>query len=274
MGENHLEADVWGHGKMYRTWAVQQWDVTGAVDDPYGGAWETLYGQIMGMDGTWHDAEGRPFRLVIVGITGIGPDKVTGIPDVTCRFAERWSPLAYAVRKFALLLCHRGESGDIPGTPGFKKYRICKIGPGGEIIIEISGEFYRKTAEARLEIEAGRPGEVYLPDDFSAGSLCLHCALADVYLRTQADLIKERNGEDFTPGRVLDCMERMLAAYTGDTADRKEAPAWFRKAEKHAEFSVFLGPEDRAEISWGTLRGGLVNKTTLRGPCTILAITD
>jgi phage terminase large subunit GpA-like protein len=36
-GENSLEVDVWGHGMGHRTYAVDQWEVEGDLDDPYAG---------------------------------------------------------------------------------------------------------------------------------------------------------------------------------------------------------------------------------------------
>jgi hypothetical protein len=211
--EKSLEIDVWGHGKEYRAYAVQQWEIEGSTNDPYAGAWKKLFRQIKAIDGTWYDAGGCPFRVSIIGIAGGGAATETGRSDVIYRFAERWSPLAYPVKEFALLKAQRREN---PDDSGFRKFRIAKIGPYGENTIEIDGTFYRLSVENRLKIDAGRPGAVQRPDGFSDRALYLHYALADVWLDARVRLI----GGDLRT--ALDYLERTHGAHAGHVADKKE----------------------------------------------------
>jgi hypothetical protein len=265
-----LEVDVWGHGKGYRAYAVDRWDVKGAVDNPYAGAWEKLYRHIKATDGTWKNGADEPFRAQIVGIAG--NDAADGRSEVVYRFAERWSPLAFPIAEFAGLLSRRGERGD--GT-GFIKYRMAKIGPCGEDTLEISGGHYGNRAESLLKIPAGSPGAVETRG-LSARNLGLHLALADVWLDKQVEISGRpqsgghRNAAN-GPGAVLDYMERLQGNYA-KAAPKEGPPAWFKEAERRADFSVFIGPEDVAEISWGPVKAQGINRARIHGPCNILSV--
>jgi hypothetical protein len=196
--EKSLEIDVWGHGKGSRAYAVDQWEIAGAVDDPYGGAWETLYQGIKAINGTWKNSNGIPLMVSIVGIAG--NESAERSAERAERFAKRWAPLAYHVIEFAILVASRREKAGYPGSSGFKKYRI---GRGGENVIEISGGFYRESLNGMASIPAGRTGAIEKPEGFSDRALLLHLALADVRLDFQA--------EEFEKNRlrtVLDQLER------------------------------------------------------------------
>jgi hypothetical protein len=209
-GENSLEIDVWGHGMEHRTYAVDQWEAEGDLDDPYGGAWETLYQRMKAIDGTWYTADGFPLRVQIIGIAGEG--------EAVERFVERWSPLAYQLRETGNIRAPDSESG-------FLKYRICRE----PLAIEISTPYYEHQADRYFEIDLGKPGSVD-PGELAAKNLYPNLALADVWLSTQVKLAAEKGDRTYTSRDVLEYLEK-----------RREAEAVI-KARKEAEEERPLPP--------------------------------
>ncbi|MDR1174098.1 MAG: phage terminase large subunit family protein [Treponema sp.] len=214
-----VELEVMGTGAGYRTWSIEYRVFPGETDDPYSGAWEDLYQWMKSINGFFYSAEGIPFRVEMIGIDS--GDAAEGRSEVVYRFAERWSPYAFPLKGFAQLAARRGEKTDIPGAGSFKKYRLARIGGGGEYVIEVSTAFYKSTLFGRLNIEPyapSRPGYCEFPRDYpddyfvqltnserrNDGSYrdigaheALDCRiynlmLSDAYLDNQVNLAKEK----------------------------------------------------------------------------------
>jgi phage terminase large subunit GpA-like protein len=75
--------------------------------------------------------------------------------DIVYRYCERHNSIAFPIKGFAQLTRRRGESPDIdiPGAASFKKYRLAKIGAGGENVVEISTAHYKNALFGRLKTE-------------------------------------------------------------------------------------------------------------------------
>jgi hypothetical protein len=206
--EKSLEVDVWGHGKNYHAYAVDQRDIRGAVDNPYEGAWESLYRWIKSINGTWKDDGGFPFRVIIIGIVG---DKAAE------RFTERWTPVAYYIRRVNDI---RADS-----EIGFLKFRFRQE----PLTVEISKEYYARLTAARLQI----PGLVDA-GEIAIRNLSLNLALADIWLDTQANLLQERiqtAGMDMPVdlNSVFENLERLRGNWP--TSQKSEASIPIDKAE-------------------------------------------
>jgi phage terminase large subunit GpA-like protein len=245
-----IELEVMGTGLGYRTWSVEYRVFQGEVDNAYSGAWEDMYQWMKDINGTFYSAKGFPFRVVMIGIDS--GDAAEGRSETVYRFAERWAPLAYPVKGFAQLTARRGEKADIPGAASFKKYRLAKIGTGGEHVIEVSTAHYKTALFGRLNIEPyapPRPGYCEFPRDYpddyfiqltnserrSDGSFrdigaheALDCRvynlmLSDAYLDAQVNIAKEQRRAagvdpmtvDLTTNSriILDRLQALIDAY-------------------------------------------------------------
>jgi phage terminase large subunit GpA-like protein len=247
---SRVEIEVMATGLGYRTWSVEYLVFPGETDNAYSGAWEDLYDWMKKNNGTFYNQKGIPFQIVMIGIDS--GDAADGRSEAVYRFAERWHPFAFPLKGFARLSARRGEKADIPGSASFKKYRMAKIGTGGEQVIEVSTAFYKATLFSRLNIEPYTPSKpAYCefprdyPDDYfvqltnserrSDGSFrdigaheALDCRiynlmLSDAYLASRVNIAKEQRrsaGMDpmsvelMTNSRfILDHLQKEIDAY-------------------------------------------------------------
>ena len=106
----------------------------------------------MPVDGLFYDSSGIPFQIQAVGIDS--GDAADGRSEVVYRFCERWV-YAMPIKGFAKVKARRGDSADtdIPGERDFKKYRVARIGSGGEYVIEVATAYYKSALFSRLNIE-------------------------------------------------------------------------------------------------------------------------
>jgi phage terminase large subunit GpA-like protein len=165
-----VECEIMGTGLGYKTWSIDYWVETGPVDDPYSGAWEALYQRTRDVKGVFYSKDGIPFQIQMIGIDS--GDAAEGRSEIVYRFCERWSPWAFPIKGFGRLSARSGEKADIPGTNSFKKYRMARIGSGGEHVLEVSTAHYKAALFSRLNINAAednrRPnGYCDFPADYS-----------------------------------------------------------------------------------------------------------
>jgi phage terminase large subunit GpA-like protein len=158
-----LEIMIMGIGKAYRSWVIDYRVFAGSTEDPYTGAWEDLYSWLRDINGTFYSApmpNGNriPFRIVTLLVdSGDASRTSAGVSrsDIVYRYCERHHPIAFPLKGFGQLKRQRGESPDtdIPGAASFKKYRMAKIGTGGEYVLEISTALYKSALFGRLKSE-------------------------------------------------------------------------------------------------------------------------
>jgi phage terminase large subunit GpA-like protein len=157
-----LEIMIMGIGKTYKSWVIDYKVFEGPTGDPYSGAWEDMYQWLHKIDGTFYSAPlpsgiRIPFRISALFVdSGDASRTRAGVSrsDIVYRYCERHSPLAFPIKGFARLKPRRGESADadIPGAASYKKFRVSRIGSGGEEVVEISTAHYKAVLFGRLKI--------------------------------------------------------------------------------------------------------------------------
>jgi hypothetical protein len=80
------------------------------------------------------------------------------VDEVVYRFAERWGVEASPLKGFANIKPRRHEKpdADIPGAGAFKKYRMARIGSGGEYVLEIATAHYKTVLFSSFNTEVTR----------------------------------------------------------------------------------------------------------------------
>lgn len=139
-----LEFEVLGIGSAYRTWSIIYERIEGSVDDPYAGAWAKL--SQFAADGKlqFQFGDGRPIGVSLIFIDS------GWHTDVVYRFVAGWQN-TFACKGFGTLRRKRGEQIEERGLSNFKRYRAAKI--QGEILYEISGNFYKTQLYNNLRVE-------------------------------------------------------------------------------------------------------------------------
>jgi phage terminase large subunit GpA-like protein len=163
-----IELEVMGTGLGYRTWSICYRVFEGEVTDPYAGAWENMYNWLESIDYTFYSKGGIPFFIQKTGIDS--GDAAEGRAEVVYRFCERCRAVTLPLKGFASLKVRRGEQSDIPGAASFKKYRLSKIGSGGEYVIEVSTAWYKTNLYGKLLVQPSPesfPGYCEFPRDYS-----------------------------------------------------------------------------------------------------------
>jgi phage terminase large subunit GpA-like protein len=147
-----IELEIMGTGAGYKTWSIEYRVFSGSLDDPYDGAWEDLFQYMKEINGTFYNKNGFAFQVKMIGIDS--GDAAEGRSEKVYRFCERWTPFAYPIKGFSQLMARRHEKADIPGAASFKKYRMAKIGSGGEQVLEVSTAYYKDVLFGRMNINA------------------------------------------------------------------------------------------------------------------------
>jgi len=197
-----IEVEVMGTGLGYKTWSIDYRVFTGQVkDDPYGGAWEDMHQWMKSINGVFYNKEGCDFPVQIAFIDSGDADE--GRNETVYRFCERWSAdiPTYPIKGFSQLTARRDENADIPGAASFKKYRIARIGGGGEEVVEVSTAYYKQALFARININATEDnnhpnGYCDFPLDYSD----------DYFIQlTNAEKLPDGGFKDYSPHEALDC---------------------------------------------------------------------
>jgi phage terminase large subunit GpA-like protein len=154
-----VEIMIMGHGQGYRHFAVDYRVFEGSIDDPYNDSWESLYQWLTDIKGTLYATDGYPYMIQLIFVDSGDASRTSAgasRSDVVYRFCERLSPYAYPIKGFARLKRRRDESPDIdaPGEESYKRYRVSRIGSGGENVIEISTARYKSSLFSRLQTTA------------------------------------------------------------------------------------------------------------------------
>jgi phage terminase large subunit GpA-like protein len=146
-----LEMEVMGTCPGKQSYSILYKVFEGAIEDPYGGAWEKLR-QFQSEGGLqFTRADGQELEVMLIGIDS------GYLPDVVYRFCESWR-YTLPVKGFGLLRADykKKEKGDIPG--GLKRYRAAKIGNSIRLL-EINTAYYKESIYNRLKIER-QPGSI------------------------------------------------------------------------------------------------------------------
>jgi phage terminase large subunit GpA-like protein len=177
-----LEMEVLGIGAGYRTWSILYKVFPGAVDDPFGGAWEDL--NTFARNGGILFPQLEVIKTVPSQLGRNYPPSFTVDPlcvstifvdsgdqaDVVYRFCHRWeNTLPCKGLPYIIPDPKKREHADIPGS-AFKKYRVASVG-GGETIIEVNTRFWKRILYGNLKIprqptEPQSPGFCDFPFDY------------------------------------------------------------------------------------------------------------
>ena len=162
-----LEMEVCGHGRGFRTWSVCYKIFTGAIGDPYEGAWEKLTQFAADGGFLFQRNDGRQFPVMLILV-----DSGDGVyTDIIYRFASGWDN-TFASKGFGTIKKRKGEEGDQLTRDNFKRYRIAKIGED-ILLVEIATNYYKRHLYNNLKIERKserklqRPGFCDFPGDYS-----------------------------------------------------------------------------------------------------------
>jgi len=139
-----LELEVLGHGLGYRTWSILYKRIEGEIDDSSAGAWADL--------NDWAEETGLQFARtdgVPLGIQIIFIDSGYEAGTVY-QFCGEWIN-TYPSKGFGFIKADDKEKGDVPGANTYKRWRMAK--PGGQILYEISTNYYKTLFYNRLKVE-------------------------------------------------------------------------------------------------------------------------
>jgi len=147
-----LELEILGICPGRISYSIFYKRIEGAIDDPYGGAWEKFTDWASEGGLTYTRADGLPLRVQIIGIDS------GYLPDVVYRFCEAGRDIL-PVKGFGQksMAAGKDEKGDLPG--GYKRYRASKIGSSEIRLLEINTWHYKDHVYNRLKIER-QPGDV------------------------------------------------------------------------------------------------------------------
>jgi len=147
-----LEMEIMGSCPGKQSYSILYKVFEGAIDDPYGGAWEKLrqFESEGGLQFTRTDG-----WTLVVALMGIDSGY---LPDVAYRFCETMRG-TLPVKGFGLLRADykKKEKGDLPG--GLKRYRAAKTGNSIVRLLEVNTNYYKESIYNRLKIER-QPGSV------------------------------------------------------------------------------------------------------------------
>jgi phage terminase large subunit GpA-like protein len=213
-----LEIMIMGIGKSYRAWVIDYKVFEGSTEDPYSGAWEDLYQWLREINGTFYSAPFSngvriPFSISTIFVdSGDASKTKNGVSrsDIVYRYCERHSPLAFPIKGFANLKPRRGESpdADIPGAASYKKFRVSKIGSGGENVVEIATAHYKGVLFGRLKI--GKTRENPFPNGYFE---VFADASEDFFIQlTNSEALAGGAYRDIGDHEVLDCAIYCYAA--------------------------------------------------------------
>jgi phage terminase large subunit GpA-like protein len=213
-----LEIMVMGIGKTYRAWVIDYKIFAGPTDDPYAGAWEEMYQWLQEINGTFYSAPlpngiRIPFCISTFFVdSGDASRTRAGVSrsDIVYRYCERHSPLAFPIKGFASLKPRRNESpdADIPGAASYKKFRVSRIGSGGENVVEISTAHYKALLFGRLKI--GKTPENPFPKGYFE---VFADASDDFFIQlTNSEMRADGSFHDLGDHEVLDTAVYCLAA--------------------------------------------------------------
>lgn len=158
-----LELEVCGHGIGYRTWLIDYRTIEGAIDDPFGGAWESLreWGQETRIK--YARSDGREFMPFLILVD-------SGFKtDVVYRFCGSGWRGCFPSKGFQALKTRKAEKGDPVTASNFRRFRAARISP--EITLyEISTNYYKTHLYNNLRIkrqdrDPQRPGFCDFPRD-------------------------------------------------------------------------------------------------------------
>jgi phage terminase large subunit GpA-like protein len=208
-----LEIMIMGHGIGYRAWAVDYRVFDGPIDDPFDGAWADMDSWIEGINATFYAADGFSFPVQMVFVdSGDASRTSAGISrsDIVYRYCEHHAPNTFPIKGFARLKPNRGESADadIPGAASYNRYRVSRIGSGGENVIEISTAVYKEALFSRLKTEAteGNPSPNGYFQTFREAS-------DDFFIQlTNTEMRADRSFHDIGDHEVLDTAVYNLCA--------------------------------------------------------------
>jgi phage terminase large subunit GpA-like protein len=162
-----LELEILGIGSGYRTYSILYKVFSGAIDDPFEGAWEKLHKWAEETKLIFKRKGGREFQVCMVFIDS-GDGMFT---DIVYKFCSRWVN-TYPSKGFAQLRIKGREKVDLfSPTRDYTRYRASKI--GDDTIYQISTNYYktnvyRNLKIVRKEIGPQRPGFCDFPIDYGA----------------------------------------------------------------------------------------------------------
>lgn len=199
-----LELEVCGHGAGYRTWSILYKRIEGEVDDPSGGAWQSLSDWAIETGMRFTRSDGMIFTPSLIFVDS-GDGNLT---DVVYRFCSGWGA-TFPSKGFSALKKRKGEAGDEQSPSNFRRFRAAKLGEAG-ILYEISTNYYKTHLYNNLKIERRdtgdqKPGFCDFPIDYG-----------EAYFRQLTAEEKRRDGSFHLPaGRrneALDVRVMNLAA--------------------------------------------------------------
>jgi phage terminase large subunit GpA-like protein len=161
-----LEYEICAHGAGRRTWSIDYGRITGAVTNPYEGAWETLNEMAAGGKFTFKREDGREFSPVMTFVDS-GDGEGT---SVVYEFCERWNACHPSKGRQTVKQKISGIKDEM-SEHNFTRYALKKI--GAVELVTISTNHYKDKTYQNLKIprkqetEIQRPGFCAFPTDYT-----------------------------------------------------------------------------------------------------------
>ncbi|MFP3041211.1 phage terminase large subunit family protein [Treponema primitia] len=187
-----LEVTIIGTGIGYRKWFIGTRVFLGPTENAYAGAFERIWEWIVETKLTFPCVDGtsRTVEFIIVD----AGDAADARDVEVCRFVQRLPPGSAAPAKGFGQLKADTKKGEQPDLPyGNKRWRISKIGPMDEAMLEISTHFYKSALARGLSVKR-LPGDVQQPqfhdfpydlnDEQFQGLICLQKMPSGGWLET------------------------------------------------------------------------------------------
>lgn len=198
-----IELSVVGIGSGHRTYLIDHLIFSGAIDDPFSGAWAKMHDHALETNlGYKRTADGRIFYPSMIFI-----DSGDGVFfDAVYRFTQLWAN-TFPSKGFTALKKQRHEAPDEVTTNNFKRYRAAKM-PGDVVLYEISTNYYKNFIYSNLNIER-IPGS-----EQKYGFIELPIDTSENYMQQLVSEERLSDGSFKAKGRneALDCMVYSLAA--------------------------------------------------------------
>jgi phage terminase large subunit GpA-like protein len=160
-----VELEVVGHGAGYRTWGIEYKVFEGAIDDPFGGAWEKINEYALDGGFMYKRSDGLELGPAIT-LFDSGDGKYH---DIVYQFASSWRN-CFPSKGAGALKKQKHEKGDEMTRDNFKRYRMAKLGDVD--LLEISTNYYKHLVYRSLKIpkkndDPQRPGFCAFPRDYT-----------------------------------------------------------------------------------------------------------
>lgn len=123
-----LEMEILGHGEKYRTWSIDYKIFTGAIDDPFDGAWQALTDWAEKTGLIFERADGKKFQVQIIFADSgdASPGEGQSAMDTVYQFSEGWKNF-FPIKGAKDLQKKKTEVGDEMSRDNFIRYSSKRV---------------------------------------------------------------------------------------------------------------------------------------------------